>query len=72
MAATDGTNDLSRAIWRKSSRSNGGQDSCVEAAMLTSAIAIRDSKNPDGHAHVIRPRAFRGLIARIKQGELDS
>jgi hypothetical protein len=72
MAAIDGTKDLSRVTWRKSSRSNGGQDSCVEVAMLTSAVAIRDSKNPDGHAHVIRARAFRGLIARIKQGELGS
>jgi hypothetical protein len=72
MAPTGGSTDLSRASWRKSSRSNGGEDSCVEVAMLRSAVAIRDSKNPDGHAHVIGPRAFRGLIARIKQGELDS
>lgn len=26
---------LSRARWRKSSRSNGGDDSCVELAVLT-------------------------------------
>jgi Domain of unknown function (DUF397) len=43
--------DLSRAVWRKSSRSplNGGSDDCVEVAALgDSRIAVRDSKQPGG------------------------
>ncbi|MGH3942260.1 MAG: DUF397 domain-containing protein [Pseudonocardiaceae bacterium] len=43
--------DLSRAVWRKSSRSglNGGTDDCVElAALHNDLIAVRDSKCLDG------------------------
>lgn len=51
--------DLSRAVWRKSSRSpaNGGSDECVELAALGDGrIAVRDSKRPDG-AVLVFPRA---------------
>lgn len=34
MAATDSGTDLSRAVWRKSTRSNGGEGACVEVAVL--------------------------------------
>lgn len=36
-------------IWRKSSFSNGQAGSnCVEVALVAEAVAVRDSKNPDG------------------------
>jgi hypothetical protein len=41
------TPDLSHAEWRKSSRSGGGPN-CVEVASMAPAMAVRDSKNPDG------------------------
>ena len=35
--------------WRKSSRSSGTQEGgCVEVASINRAIAVRDSKEPDG------------------------
>lgn len=41
------TVDLSGAVWRKSSRSNGASNAnCVEVAFAGSAVAVRDSKNP--------------------------
>jgi len=46
--------DLSQAIWRKASQSayNGG---CVEVAgNLPGITAVRDSKHPDGGAHVVK------------------
>ena len=33
--------------WRKSSCSNGGGE-CVELALAAEAVAVRDSKNPEG------------------------
>lgn len=34
--------------WRKSSYSNGMGGECVEVAVLSSTIAVRDSKSPAG------------------------
>ncbi|WP_253771328.1 DUF397 domain-containing protein [Goodfellowiella coeruleoviolacea] len=39
--------DSSGYVWRKSSRSNGGnKGACVEVAVVGPAVAVRDSKNP--------------------------
>ncbi|MBW8483459.1 DUF397 domain-containing protein [Actinomadura parmotrematis] len=57
--------------WHKSSHSydNGGQ--CVEVARLTPAIALRDSKDPDGAKLILPSKAWRELVARISEGSLD-
>jgi hypothetical protein len=63
--------DLSQAIWRKARRSahNGG---CVEiAANLSGVTAIRDSKHPEGGAHVVRRSSFAGFLADVKGGRYD-
>lgn len=39
--------DLSAAVWRKSSYSNGTGGQCVEVARVPSGpVAVRDSKHP--------------------------
>jgi Domain of unknown function (DUF397) len=63
--------DLSRAVWRKASSSshNGG---CVEiAANLPGVVAIRDSKRPEGGAHVIGRAAFAAFLADARAGRYD-
>jgi hypothetical protein len=62
--------DLSQAVWRKASRSqnNGG---CVEIAALPEVIAVRDSKRPEGGAHVLEPTAFAAFLADVKAGRYD-
>lgn len=63
--------DLSRAMWRKASKStaNGG---CVEiAANFPDVIAIRDSKRPEGGAHVVGRAAFAAFLADARAGRYD-
>lgn len=48
--------DLSRAEWRKSSKSSGNGGNCVEVARnLPGIVAVRDSKDPDGPNSRSRP-----------------
>jgi hypothetical protein len=63
--------DLSRAVWRKASLSatNGG---CVEiAANLPGVVALRDSKRPEGGAHLVGRAAFAAFLADAKIGRYD-
>ncbi|MFC7385306.1 DUF397 domain-containing protein [Sphaerisporangium rhizosphaerae] len=54
--------DLSRATWQKSSRSGNTGGNCVEVALnLSEAVAVRDSKRPDGPALVCSPAAWRSF-----------
>jgi hypothetical protein len=65
------TTDLSRAIWHKARKSafNGG---CVEvAANLPEVAAVRDSKRPEGGAHVVDRAAFAAFLADVKGGRYD-
>jgi hypothetical protein len=58
--------DLSLAVWRKSSRSGGGGNECVEVAFVPGATALRDSKNPDGGVLFLPSNgwhAFRGVVS---------
>ena len=60
--------DLSRAIWRKASASNGTGGECVEVASSLPLIALRDSKNPEGNVLVIDHAAWRGFLADVCSG----
>lgn len=59
------------ATWRKSTRSgpNGGQ--CVEVANFPAAVAIRDSKNPDGPKLIVTAPAWSTFLTTLKSGHLD-
>lgn len=60
------------ARWRKSSRSNGSGGNCVEVAgNLPSIVAVRDSKNPDGPALVLKPARWSAFMAGVKGGDFD-
>ena len=59
--------DLSRAVWRKSSYSNGQGGACVEVARnLPGVIAIRDSKSPDGPALIVSRDEWARFITRLQ------
>ncbi|WP_416970257.1 DUF397 domain-containing protein [Streptomyces sp. 4F14] len=62
---------LEGVTWIKSSYSNGG-GVCVEAAHLPTAIALRDSKNPDGPALLMPPAAFRTFLTGVREGHFPA
>ena len=67
--------DLTRARWRKSTRS-GGQGDCVEVADLepvtgTPGIGVRDSKDKTGPVLRFTPSEWVAFLEGAKIGEFD-
>jgi hypothetical protein len=61
------TVDIADARWRKSSFSSGtggGNDNCVEVALIGTATALRDSKNTTGPALVLPSTAWTAFLTR--------
>jgi uncharacterized protein DUF397 len=58
----------SAAAWRKSSYS-GSEGNCVEVAGdLPGAVAVRDSKNPEGPGLVFNPDTWTAFVSRVRGG----
>lgn len=59
--------DLSAAVWRKSSYSNGTGGQCVEVArVLPCSVAVRDSKNRAQGVLPFPPSAWRVFLEEIR------
>jgi hypothetical protein len=56
--------------WRKSSRSSDTAN-CVEVAEAPGAVAVRDSKDPDGGMLVFGEDAWRGFVVDVRRGLYD-
>ena len=64
--------DLSGAVWRKSTRSGNGGNSCVEVAKnLPDVVGVRDSKDRSGPVLTFGPEAWTDFLAGVKHGEFD-
>ena len=63
--------DLTRAVWRKSTRSGPNCDNCVEVAFVDGAIAVRDSKDPEGPVLIFTPAEWDAFVGGAKDGEFD-
>ena len=62
---------MSMIQWRKSSYSSSNDPTCVEVAAKTSdAIAIRDSKDPEGDVLLLSRSEWRAFLMRVKGNEL--
>jgi len=63
--------DLTHAQWQKSSRSGPNCDNCVEVAFVDGAIAVRDSKRPDGPILLFTQEEWDAFVWGAKDGEFD-
>ena len=64
--------DSSGLIWRKSSYSGSNGGGCVEIAQFPdTAVAVRDSKDPDGLRLVLAPGEWRAFVTGLKAGQFD-
>lgn len=62
--------NLTGAAWKKSSRSSGNGN-CVEVAILTQAVAVRDTKDRSGPTLIFTPAEWDAFLAGAKDGEFD-
>jgi hypothetical protein len=53
--------ELQTAEWRRSSRSNAGNE-CVELSRSRDFCAVRDSKHPDGPVLVFAAEVFAAFL----------
>jgi Domain of unknown function (DUF397) len=60
---------MSAPIWRKSSHSTANGE-CVEVGDAGYAVAVRDSKDPDGPSLLVSPGAWSSFTSQIKSGRL--
>lgn len=62
--------DLTRAAWRKSTRS-GSTGACVEVAITSHVVGIRDSKDRTGPSITFPPAAWANFATELKDGLYD-
>lgn len=56
--------DLTRAVWRKSTRSSQNGGACVEVAdNLPGVVLVRDTKDRDGGMLTFSPGSWRLFLA---------
>jgi len=56
-------------VWRKSSYSAGNGGDCVEVARTRpAAVAVRDSKDPDGPRLLFTPAAWTAFTTSVRTG----
>lgn len=64
--------DLTGAVWRKASYSNGNGGDCVEVAVLDHGDrAVRDSKEPAGPLMTFTPAGWSAFTTAVRSGDFD-
>jgi hypothetical protein len=58
--------DVTDVAWRKSSYSGDNGGNCVEVGTAAPAVAVRDSKNPDGPLLAFAANTWKAFIHQVK------
>lgn len=58
--------DVTGATWRKSSYSGGNGGTCVEVGSVGLAVAVRDSKDPDGPRLAFAAATWKAFAEQVK------
>jgi Domain of unknown function (DUF397) len=61
--------DLSRAEWRKSTRS--GNNGCVEVGFVQGRVAVRDSKGRGSPVLVFTAHEWEAFVQGVRDGEFE-
>lgn len=64
MAAID-DQDLSRALWRKSSFSGNGNE-CVEVGTASDVVGVRDTKDRSAGTLRFTPDVWRAFLSNVR------
>ncbi|NYH80822.1 hypothetical protein FHR84_004190 [Actinopolyspora biskrensis] len=62
--------DFPACLWRTSSRTND-TGHCVEVALTTGAVGVRDTKDRRGGTLVLAPEVWSAFVGRVKDGGCD-
>jgi hypothetical protein len=63
---------VARLRWRRSSYSVGNPEQCVEAALTTNAVFLRDSKDSTGPTLVLSPDGFGAFLRSVRSSHPES
>ncbi|MER7078368.1 protein of unknown function [Saccharopolyspora kobensis] len=66
MSITRTSRRLSEVRWRKSSRSASNAH-CVEVAVTTDVVGVRDTKDRDGGTLMFTPEQWASFTSRLQQ-----
>ncbi|MBB5156670.1 DUF397 domain-containing protein [Saccharopolyspora phatthalungensis] len=58
---------FSTAVWRKSSYSQGNGGACVEVAVQSAVVGVRDSKDPGGPVLVFDAGTFARFLRTLQR-----
>ncbi|WP_433871091.1 DUF397 domain-containing protein [Saccharopolyspora sp. CA-218241] len=64
--------DLAGASWRKSSRSSGGANNCVEVGFSGEAVGVRDTKDRAAGYFTATGAQWSRFVAAIRTGRFES
>lgn len=62
--------DLTGALWRKSTRSGGANTDCVEVAEGQGTVGVRDTKDRSGPHLAVDPADWLAFTRAVKSGDL--